>query len=88
MRAPFPVDFGAPTGGTPLQIRKLLGNRLHAFIAPVDSLPRRLHDGYTWDSADLSRLAALRAPVVAVRAFEDADGESMIVHCRLPEPGL
>ena len=51
-------------------------------------MPGRLHDGYTWDSADLSWLAALRAPVVAVRAFEDADGDSMIVHCRLPDPGL
>jgi hypothetical protein len=54
-------------------------------------LPGRLRDGYTWDSADLPQLAQLtasRTPVVAVRLFEDADGDSMIVHCRLPEPGL
>jgi len=54
-------------------------------------LPRRLRDGYTWDTADLpelARLAASGAPVVAVRLFEDADGDSMIVHCWLPEPGL
>ena len=51
-------------------------------------LPRRLSNGYTWDAADLGRLAALAAPVVAVRLFEDADGDSTIVHCRLPGPGL
>ena len=51
-------------------------------------LPRRLSNGYTWDAADLGRLAALAAPVVAVRLFEDADGDSTIVHCRLPAPGL